>query len=224
MEWTRQIDAYCERLTPTFWAEPVNALTNAAFVLAALLLWFRAGRAEPTEDGTAAAGLLCGWLALIGIGSFLFHSFATVWAAIADVTPILGFVLTYIFLINRDVWGMRPLWAAASTALFVPYAALTQPLFQQVPGLGSSAAYAPVALLIALYALALWQRRPPVARGLALGAALLVLSIIFRSLDLPLCGHIPIGTHFLWHILNAIMLGWMIEVYLRAVQGTRAGG
>jgi hypothetical protein len=24
-----------------------------------------------------------------------------------------------------------------------------------------------------------------------------------------------LGTHFLWHILNALMLGWMIEVYRR---------
>jgi hypothetical protein len=23
------------------------------------------------------------------------------------------------------------------------------------------------------------------------------------------------GTHFLWHILNGLMLGWMIEVYRR---------
>jgi hypothetical protein len=23
------------------------------------------------------------------------------------------------------------------------------------------------------------------------------------------------GTHFLWHLLNALMLGWMIMVYVR---------
>ena len=33
MGWARQIDAYCERLGPEFWAEPVNAVTNAGFVL-----------------------------------------------------------------------------------------------------------------------------------------------------------------------------------------------
>ena len=41
MDWTRQIDSYCERLGPDYWAEPVNALTNLAFVLAAALLWPR---------------------------------------------------------------------------------------------------------------------------------------------------------------------------------------
>jgi hypothetical protein len=24
-----------------------------------------------------------------------------------------------------------------------------------------------------------------------------------------------LGTHFLWHILNGVMLGWMIHVYIR---------
>jgi hypothetical protein len=27
---------------------------------------------------------------------------------------------------------------------------------------------------------------------------------------------VPVGTHFLWHLLNALMLGWMIEVLGRA--------
>jgi hypothetical protein len=34
---------------------------------------------------------------------------------------------------------------------------------------------------------------------------------------------IPLGTHFLWHVLNGIMLGWMIVVYLRHLRGQRAG-
>jgi hypothetical protein len=29
-----------------------------------------------------------------------------------------------------------------------------------------------------------------------------------------------VGTHFWWHILNGIMLGWMIEVYRRYVSDT----
>ena len=26
---------------------------------------------------------------------------------------------------------------------------------------------------------------------------------------------IPVGTHFLWHVLNAVMLAWMILVWQR---------
>ncbi|MBE1283065.1 MAG: hypothetical protein GJ676_07115 [Rhodobacteraceae bacterium] len=210
MEWTREIDAYCERLGPEYWAEPINAITNAAFLVAALVMWRRV-----QGPGLGLARLLCIILAAIGIGSYLFHTHATVWAAIADTTPIALYVLTYIFAANRDMWGMRPMWAFGATLLFFPYAAATLPLFQMVPGLGSSAGYAPVPLLILIYAVLLRRRLPQASRGLAIGAGILILSIIFRSLDLPTCEGTPFGTHFMWHILNATMLGWMIEVYRR---------
>ena len=116
---------------------------------------------------------------------------------------------------NRHVWGLRVLPALGLTALFFPYAAVTLPLFQMVPGLGDSAGYAPVPLLIYIYAVLLRHRAPDTARGLAVGATILVASITFRALDEPVCGAIPMGTHFMWHILNAIMLGWMIEVWRR---------
>ena len=210
MEWHRTIDAYCERLSPAYWAEPINALTNLAFlVAAAVMAWRLRGERLPLAWAMVAV------LALIGIGSFLFHTHGQVWSALADVVPIGVFVLLYIYAANSAYWGMRPWPALGATALFLPFAALTVPLFRMVPGLGSSAGYAPVPLLIALYAIALRHRLPQVARGLAIGAGLLCLSLTFRSLDMPLCGQIPVGTHFLWHLFNALMLGWMIEVYRR---------
>ena len=33
------IDLYCERLDSSFWAEPINALTNVAFIIAAWGVW-----------------------------------------------------------------------------------------------------------------------------------------------------------------------------------------
>ncbi len=84
--------------------------------------------------------------------------------------------------------------------------------------------YWTVPVLLAGYAAALWRRAPQTARGLALGAGLLGLSITVRSLDMPLCGSWPLGTHFLWHLLNALMLGWMIEVYRRHMLATGRAG
>lgn len=212
MDWMREIDGYCERLSPDYWAEPVNAVTNAAFLLAAWVMWRRV-----RGQGLPLANLLVAILAVIGIGSYLFHTHAQVWAALADTTPILLFILVCIFAVNRDIWQLSTPKAAALTALFVPYAALTIPVFQLVPGLGGSSAYAPVPLLILIYAYLLRVRRPQLARGLAVGAAILIASITFRALDAPLCARIPMGTHFMWHLLNATMLGWMIEVYRRAM-------
>ncbi|MEX0329387.1 MAG: ceramidase domain-containing protein [Ruegeria sp.] len=212
MNWMQQIDGYCERVSPEYWAEPINAVTNAAFLLAAFIMWRRMrGQNAPL------ARLLISLLAIIGVGSYLFHTHAQVWAAIVDVTPILLFVLVYIFAINRDVWGMNFWTASGVTLLFFPFAAATIPVFQLVPGLGGSAAYAPIPLLILIYAVLLRRRVPDVAQGLTIGAALLIVSITFRAIDEPLCAQVPAGTHFMWHILNATMLGWMIEVYRRAL-------
>lgn len=214
MDWKAQVDGYCERIDPSFWAEPVNAVTNAAFLIAAFIMWRRV-----RGQGLPLAMTLVIILTVIGVGSFLFHTFATLWAGVADVLPILVYILVYIYLANRAYWGLKPLPALGITALFFPYAALTTPLFVRMGIEGGSAGYAPVPLLILIYALLLRNRLPEVSKGLAAGAGILVLSLTFRTVDMSACSDFPLGTHFLWHILNAVMLGWMIEVYRRHVVG-----
>ena len=210
MSWFAPIDAYCERTGPEYWAEPVNAVTNAAFLIAAgLMAWRLRGHDLPLARAMVAV------LALIGLGSFLFHTHANRLTALMDVIPILGFILIHVYAATRDYLGARPWLAGAVTLGFLPYAAATVPLFALIPGLGSAAGYAPVPLMILIYAVILRRRAPQTAAGLAIGAGILILSLSFRALDQPLCERIPIGTHFLWHLLNATMLGWMIEVYRR---------
>lgn len=208
MEWNEKFDVYCERLDPGYWAEPVNALTNVAFLIAALVLWHRVG-------GLRAPRVLCAILFIIGIGSYLFHTHATAWASTADTVPVGIFILAYLFLVNRDVL-LLPGWIAVlGTCAFVPYAFVLVPLLEQIPFIRISDFYWTVPLLLLLYAGFLHRRQPATARGLLLGAGLLSLSISLRSLDQALCAIWPPGTHFIWHLLNALMLGWMIEVYRR---------
>ncbi len=210
MDWTTAIDAYCERLGPGLWAEPVNLLTNLGFVAVAIWTWRRAG-------GLTLPRVLAAVLFAIGVGSALFHSFATPWASMADTTPIGVFILIYVYAANRYFMRWPPRIAAIGAAGFVPWAVTLTPMFAALPGFSISAFYWPVPTLIALYALLLRRRWPMVARGMALGALILSVSLVFRSLDLALCGGWPLGTHFLWHLLNAAMLGWMIELLRRAM-------
>ena len=210
MDWTRSIDAYCERTDPSYWSEPINAVTNLAFILAALVMW---RRCQGLGWGQGLAAILFA----IGIGSYLFHTHATPWAAALDTTPVLFFSLLYIFLANRDFWGWA-WWAAALGALaYIPYSVALTPVFGALPFFEISSFYWPLPLLIFAYALLLRNRVPETARNLAVGATILCLSLTARSLDELLCAAIPFGTHFLWHIFNAIMLGWMIETWRRHV-------
>jgi hypothetical protein len=113
--WRSPLDLYCERLGPGFWAEPLNAVSNAAFVLAAaygFVLWRRAGAADRPALGLVLVTLT------VGIGSFLFHTFAERWSLYADVIPITAFIYAYLLLALRPFVGLG-LWPAlAVTAGF----------------------------------------------------------------------------------------------------------
>lgn len=212
-----RIDIYCERTGPGYWAEPWNALTNLAFLVAAAVMLARV-----RGQGMPLAVALCWSLAAIGIGSYLWHTHARAWASALDVGSIAVFILIYLYAANRHFWGLSPAVAALATTGFVPWTALLLPVFDSLPFFSISNAYWPVALLIAAYAAALRTRHPATARGLALGAGLLCVSLAFRSVDGAVCAAIPVGTHPVWHLLNGLLLGWMIEVLRRHIVAARA--
>ena len=134
----------------------------------------------------------------------------------ADVLPIQAFILVYIYLATVRFFG-APAWAGLAAAVaFVPLSGLARRRDRPPVGpLNGSVGYMPVVLLIAAYALALGRRAPGTARGMAVGAGILAVSLGFRTVDEAVCGAVPIGTHFLWHLLNAVLLGWMIRVLVR---------
>ncbi|WP_342076285.1 ceramidase domain-containing protein [Yoonia sp. SS1-5] len=210
MDWSSQIDGYCERTDFTYWSEPINAVTNLAFIIAAIIMWRRC-------QALPAARLLCIILFAIGVGSYLFHTFATQWAALSDVAPIGLFILVYLFLVNRDMAGLGWVRALLATAFFLPYAYVLVPILNTLPFFAVSNFYWTVPLALFIYAGWLGGQT---GRGLAIGGVILCVSITLRSFDETLCHIVPIGTHFLWHCLNGIMLGWMINVYRRHMLAT----
>ncbi len=86
MNWNAFVDNYCERLLPGFWDEPLNAVSNIAFWLAAWLVWRRWQRWQRSvftnvqpeaASGSADIKSLLAMLLLIGASSFAFHTLAT---------------------------------------------------------------------------------------------------------------------------------------------------
>ena len=210
MNWFATIDGYCERIDASFWSEPLNAVTNVVFLMAAI--WVL--RREELNNKARALAFL---LAMIGIASFLFHSVATAWAGALDVLLILLFTLLYIFVATEDFLGLPRRSALVVTLGYFPFSVVVEWLTLPLSFLGSTRIYIPILVLITLYSLILYKKFPYLSWGLAMGALLLTISMLARSVDLPLCETIPTGTHFLWHVINAIMLAWMIEVYRRHI-------
>lgn len=215
--WTAPVDAYCERLDPSFWAEPVNALTNLPYLVVGLVMLARAIRAR--DAGAQVLGVL---LAAIAIGSFLFHTVAQRWAGLADVLPILLFILAYVFLACRRFLGL-PAWAAAIGMLAVlPVSAAAGAGIRAAFGsLNGSESYVGTLLLFFVFAGLMARRDPATARGILIGGGLLTLSLTARTLDRDLCEALPIGTHFLWHLINAAMF-WVMIPLVMARRGARS--
>lgn len=194
------IDIYCERTGPEFWSEPVNALTNALFLVAAWFSWRRARQLEATSPPVV---LLVGLLYAIGIGSFLFHTFANGWSQLADVLPILlfqiAFLCTYMRVVMHIKWWVIGLFTIAFLSAIM--------VARQYPELfNQSLPYAPALVVTAI--LALYHKLTQRAESNILLAAsgTFILALTFRTIDMQLCPCLPLGTHFLWHTFNAITL------------------
>ena len=210
MNWFAPVDGYCERIDGSFWSEPLNAITNIFFLVAAIWVLRREGL-------NSTARILAIILGMIGFASFLFHSFAQTWAGALDVLLILLFTLFYLFAASKDFLGVPRSIALLLTLGYFPFSIVVDWLTLPLTFLGSTRVYMPILILIILFSLLINTRLPKVSRGLAIGAFILMTSMIARILDVPLCQTIPIGTHFLWHVMNAVMLAWMIEVYRRHI-------
>lgn len=206
--WHTPIDAYCERLDPGFWAEPVNAITNASFLLAALVA-FRFARQRDGLD--PAVGLLLMLMIAIGVGSFLFHTVATRWARLADTLPITLFIVSYLVLTLRRGFGLAWPWAAVLGLAFLPLSGVLGGAARALTGgaLGGSTGYLPALLALVVCGGLLQRRGNAAGRALLLAAALFLVSLTFRTLDQPLCPVFPLGTHFAWHLLNGVLLGYL---------------
>ena len=132
-----------------------------------------------------------------------------------DVTPILIFILTYIYFANRRflLWSKK--LSITGVILFFPYQFLVVSILSSIQFFDASVQYIPVAILIFFYSGLLHKSKSNLSRELFIGATILSLSIFARTIDAPLCAIVAVGTHFIWHILNAIMLAWMIEILRR---------
>jgi hypothetical protein len=208
--WFQPIDSYCERLGPEFWAEPVNAVSNAGFLLAAACaLWIWRG----TQPGDWGVLWLIAVTALVGTGSFLFHTFANRWSLLADVLPIAVFIYSYFLLAMRRYLRLGLIAAVAATLAFAAFNVFFPRLWLSLfPGVGLNGSVSYLPALMALVSVGIACRLLNVrqaGRALLWASFIFALSLAFRSIDSAVCSALPLGTHALWHMLNALVL-WVL--------------
>lgn len=215
------VDNYCERLAPGLWGEPINALTNLAFLVAgASLIWMLA-----RQPGRAPVRI---WIlpvmtAVVGLCSLAFHTFATEFTGLLDTMSIGAFILIATVVTVHQIWTVPWRWAWLAAPGFIAFTLGFAAALAQIGGVRTVlGGYLSAFIVLIGFGLAIRWTAPVEVRRfgnlLLWTAALFAVSLTVRTLDSPLCAGLPIGTHFLWHCLNATVLFLVSYAVIRCWQ------
>ncbi len=207
------IDIYCERLAPGLWAEPLNAVTNLSFIIAAFFAYkFAKDRKAITQHSALLIFLMCA----IGVGSTLFHTFATKLTQLSDVLPILFYQIAFIWFYSLHAIRLNLLKTAALFILFMVMTVLSEMAPSHI--LNGSLGYAPSITFLLGFGLWHYKSKQEQPFILLLAGLTFAVSLTFRSIDMAMCETLEIGTHFLWHVLNGCVLYLATRGYVNAAK------
>ena len=158
----------------------------------------------------------------IGIGSFMFHTYATVWAIPFDTVPISLFMLAYLGYALRRFAGAP--WIVVIVALVGFFYSVrcmqgvqcSNELLPMTRGAGKrcfngTLGYTPAFAALVLVGTLLLVQGHRAAGYLFAAAFLFLAAMTFRTIDYEVCrwavrGARGVGSHFLWHTFNGLLL------------------
>jgi hypothetical protein len=215
------LDIYCERTDAGLWAEPVNALTNLLIICAGFF-----GLAQVRSRRTGVyAGVLSWWVVVIGLGSLLFHTTAIELTKWADIIPIATFTLAMAIFCLRRFSGLD---GSRTVAYLVSYLAIVSIVTWLIPSWLSEAtngttAYLPALAGFAFFGIVALIHGSPAGWYCIACAIILSAGFVFRAVDQGVCEAFPLGTHFIWHVLIALMLAVNLMAVAKYGAPRRAG-
>lgn len=200
------IDSYCERIDFTLLSEPLNFFSNFFFIISAILIQFdpKIRQKKITEISQYKIDLwLIRLMYAIGVGSGLFHFFANRLTQILDVVPIGMYIILYLWHWFRHLMIIPDRVSLFYVGIWCGLTMIFTHYLKDYP-LGGSQSYLSVALFLPF--MGIYQLRRGGSYLLLTAAILFNASLFFRSIDPYVCTCWPYGTHFLWHLLNSLVL------------------
>jgi hypothetical protein len=206
------IDGYCERQNkPDVMAEPLNLITNLAFIIGAIMAFRMLRLYKQIIAKNFDLIILNITLFAIGLGSAAYHSYPNGTTVLMDVIPITIFIHLYIVSFFRRVIGLNIVSSLIALAAFIGVGVLFQ-LNISPDTLNGTIMYVPTYLMLIVMILLMgFVKQNPLYLHLINTAVIWTFSLAFRTMDTQICPHTQhIGTHFLWHLLNGIVLYRML--------------
>jgi hypothetical protein len=126
-----------------------------------------------------------------------------------DTLFILIFCCAFLFAFLRQA-AATTAWVALATSVGFALVSYGFPRLFPPETLNGSVGYLPYVFVLLTMTGYLASRGAPAARAFGLAVMVFCISLTLRTIDLELCARFPLGTHFLWHLLNGYLL-WLIS-------------
>lgn len=212
----QSIYGLCERTRDGLWQEPLNTITNIGFFIGAILV-FRMYYNNNDFKGKRIWDIyflnIC--MVFIGLASVGFHMTPSFYTEFADVAFIVIFIIIYF---TSAMFRIASLTKFQVVIAMMAFLFTTHSLVKYFPNaLNDSVGYLSSMGALIFIAVYLNVKRRAAATSFMLASILGMVSLFFRVVDREVCEQISIGTHFLWHSCNSILLYMLMKQLIRSV-------
>ena len=199
---------YCERTSFALFDEPINAISNIAFMICGYYL------IKNTKEKNSYLGYL---IIFIGAGSFLFHLIPLPLFAFLDVFAIVLFIYFYNFCLCNKILKIKKLYSNLLSFLILIASFFIGKILSE-SFIGSSGFY--LGLIIYMFLILFFLKKQALIKHFLFSTIIFTFSLFLRSMDFYLCEYFfSVGSHFLWHMLNALVL-YRLTIFLNLTNGT----
>lgn len=136
-----------------------------------------------------------------------------------DSIPIAVFVFSYLF---AYIWFIAD-WLMNRILLFSGFfiytfslTRLTEPLIDGIMGNGGMQYQIAISYLFIMQGYNMYRSNWVVLKQSVFLVMIFIISLFSRQIDLLVCETIGFGTHFIWHILNALVLYGMVRILYKS--------
>jgi hypothetical protein len=196
----------------------LDVWSNIAYVAASLfcLNYILKSRQQHTLTIFFSIMILC-----IACGSSLFHAYGTPWAQLSDVIPCWTFMMTYIATALHYMLGISKIRTLLYMAIFTTSLAFTGTFHLEAP----SVPWIPAGVMLWVLSVGLYNRQRQSYYSIGLGALCFTIGLSLKSINPWITEYASMGTHWLWHMVTALMLVYlttgMHDCFLNSNEGQK---
>lgn len=201
----------CEALHSgeSWFSEPLNVLSSALFLVTAFALHYYFRKSQNRHPSAPRyfdldIRLLIGVIYAIGVSSLLLHSIPNSVTEFFDVISISLFIIVFFFSVMLRILrcSTRNIILAFLGFCFFTFSSIT---YMQ-SYMNGATSYISTMAALTMVAFYLYGKNHPSAKHFLAAGQIGIVALYFRSIDTKMCDFMPIGTHWIWHVMNAVLI------------------